>query len=158
MIKFILIRGQRNSGKTTTAGLVYTELLKICETKHNFNGKEVESNGLQLNKQTGALYDFKAILKNNGKSIGIVSAGDDRNELEKEINTFIRIGINLILCCSRSRDVKGSSYRMIKDKFFKENIILKEVWVSYSPNSEDKLIVKSKSVDEIINLIKKTMK
>jgi len=153
MTKFIIIRGQQNSGKTTTAGLVYIELLKICETRHIFDGKEVEVNSLKYNKNTGALFDFTAILKVNGESIGIISAGDIQNELENEINNFIKIGVNLIICCSRSRNVKGSSYRMIKSKFSKENNILKEIWVSYSPDDKDKLKVKTKSVSEIINHI-----
>lgn len=51
MAKFIIIRGTKDSGKTTTAGLVYIELLKIAETKHSFNGKDVETNSLEYNKE-----------------------------------------------------------------------------------------------------------
>lgn len=154
MTKFIIIRGQQNSGKTTTAGLVYTELLTICETtKHIFNSKEVEINSLQYNKNTGALFDFTAILMVNGKNIGIISAGDLPNELETEIKNLIKIGVNFIICCSRSRNVEGSSYRMIKSNFSKEYDILKEIWVSYSRDDKEKLKVKTKSVSEIIKLI-----
>lgn len=153
MTKFILIRGQQNSGKTTTAGLAYSELLKICEAKHIFNSKEVEINSLQYNKDTGALFDFTAILKLNSKSIGIISAGDLAEVLENEIKKFIKLKINLIICCSRSRNVKGSSYRMLTTKFSKEHNILKEIWVSYSPDEKDKLRIKAKSVSEITELI-----
>lgn len=153
MAKFILIRGQQNSGKTTTIGLVYNELLKISEKVHTFKDKEVEVNSLEFDKVTGETLDFTAIVKIGNKNIGLKSAGDVPKDLEKEINIFIKKGIDIIICCSRSRNVKGSSYRMIIDKFSKENIIIKEVWVSYSPNVDDKLIVKAKSVREIIELI-----
>lgn len=153
MTKFILIRGQQNSGKTITAGLAYSELLKICEAKHIFNGKEVEINSLQYNKDNGALFDFTAILNLNSKRIGIISAGDLPGDLETEINRFIKQGINLIICCSRSRNVAGSSYRMLTTTFSREHNILKEIWVSYSPDEKDKLRIKAKSVSEIIELI-----
>ena len=58
MTKLIIIRGQQNSGKTTTAGLVYSELLRISKKEHKFNGKDVEVNSLEFNKDTGTLLDF----------------------------------------------------------------------------------------------------
>ena len=153
MAKFIIIRGKGNSGKTTTAGLVYSELLKISETKHRFNGKDVESNSLKYKKDSGDLFDFISILTINSKKIGILSAGDVSIELEKNINSFINIGIEIIICCSRSRKVKGSSYKMIIDKFSKNNKIIKEVWVSYSANKADKESIKMHSVLEIIKIV-----
>lgn len=153
MAKFIIIRGQRDSGKTTTAGLVYSELLKISETKHRFNGKDVESNSLEYNKVSGDLIDFSAIVTINSIKIGISSAGDVPKELEKNINNFINKEIEIIICCSRSRNVKGSSYRMIIDKFSKNNKILKEFWVSYSENKADKESIKKHSVLEIIKIV-----
>lgn len=154
MTKFILIRGNKDSGKTTTAGLVYAELLNNCDDKHIFNGQETTINSLQYNNKTGALLDFTAILKVNNKSIGIISAGDIPKDLAIEINKMLNFGVNLILCCSRSRDVKGSSYRMIKDKFSEKLKILKEIWVAHSPNDIDKLQIKLKSVMELTKLIK----
>jgi hypothetical protein len=153
MAKFIIIRGQRDFGKTTNAGLVYSELLKISETKHRFNGKDVESNSLEYKKDSDELFDFSAILTINGKKIGISSAGDVPTELERIINNFINKGIEIIICCSRSRNVRGSSYRMIIDKFSKNNKILKEIWVSHSVNKADKESIKKNSVSEIIKIV-----
>ena len=158
MSKLIIIRGQQNSGKTTTTGLVYSELLKIAEIKHRINGKDVESNSLEYNKDSGDLIDFSAVITINSKKIGIISAGDDPNDLERKINNFIKKEIEIIICCARSRNVKGSSYRMIIDKFSKNNKILKEVWVSHSPNRDEKETIKKQSVSEIIKAVNEGIK
>lgn len=153
MAKLIIIRGHANSGKTTTSGLVYSELLKFAETKHKFNGKDVESNSLKYSKESGDLFDFIAILIINSKNIGIISAGDNAKDLKQEINNFINKGIEIIVCCARSRNVKGSSFRMIIDQFSQNHKILKEVWVSHADNKDDKVIVKKESVSEIIKIV-----
>jgi len=153
MAKFILIRGKQNLGKTTTAGLVYCELLKISEIKHMFNNKDVEVNSLEYNKDTGDLLDFNAIITMNSKRIGIISAGDDSTDLENKINDFMEIGTDIIICCTRSRSVKGSSQKMIIDNFSKNNKILKEKWVSHSPNKADKESIKRQSVSDIIKIV-----
>lgn len=158
MAKFIIIRGQENSGKTTTAGLVYSELLKLSEIKHLFNNKTVESNSLKYNKESGDLLDFKSILTISGKCIGIVSAGDSPSDLEKEIDNLISINIDVIICCARSRNVVGSSIRMIINKFSAKNEILKEVWVEYSQEKKDKETTKKQSVSEIVKVIKEYVK
>ena len=92
------------------------------------------------------------------KKIGIISAGDDPNDLERKINNFIKKEIEIIICCARSRNVKGSSYRMIIDKFSKNNKILKEVWVSHSPNRDEKETIKKQSVSEIIKAVNEGIK
>jgi len=153
MAKFLIIRGQENSGKTTTSGLVYSELLKFSETKHTFDNETVESNSLKYDKKSGDLLDFSSIITINGKSIGIVSAGDSPTDLEKEINSLININIDVIICCARSRNVEGSSFRMIINKFSAKNEILKEVWVEHSEEKKDKETKKKQSVSEIVKII-----
>ena len=153
MAKFIIIRGTKDSGKTTTAGLVYIELLKIAETKHSFNGKDVETNSLEYNKENGNLIDFKVILTIKSKKIGIVSAGDVANWLEKDIDNFIKENLDIIICCTRSRNVKGSGQRMIIEKFSINNQILKEVWSKRSPIKDDKEIIKIQSEAKLTQAI-----
>ncbi len=158
MAKFIIIRGKKDSGKTTTAGLVFIELLKISELKHLVNGKDVVSNSLEYNSDTGDLKDFSAILTINSKKIAIISAGDEVNPLANNINDFIANNINIIICCARSRNVKGSTYRMIIDTYTKDHQILKEIWVYYSIDKEDKDVIKKASVFEIFEIVNKYVK
>lgn len=153
MAKFIIIRGQRNSGKTTTCGIVYTELLRIAEVRHIFNDKDVETNSLEYNKENGSLKDFKAILTIKGKMVGIISAGDVADLLEKDINDLIDKKIEIIICCTRSKDVPGSSQRRINEKFTPNNQILIEVWSQKSQIEDDKEIIKMQSVFEIIKTV-----
>lgn len=153
MAKIILIRGERNSGKTTTTGLVYSELLKISEIEHKFNNKDVNKNSLSYNNKTGDLIDFNSIIKIKGKFIGIVSAGDVAEDLKAQLNIFVKINIDIIICCARSRNVDGSSYKMIITDFAKQNPILKEIWTKFSSEKEKKEAIKKQPVAEIINLV-----
>jgi hypothetical protein len=154
MAKIILIRGERNSGKTTTTGLVYSELLKISEKEHQFNNKSVTENSLVYDTKTGDLIDFNALIKINGKIIGIVSAGDVAKDLKAQLNIFIQVNVDIIICCARSRNVDGSSYKMIKTDFAKQNPILKEVWTKFSSKVEEKETIKTQTVEEILNVVK----
>ena len=153
MAKIIIIRGERNSGKTTTTGLVYSELLKISEKEHKFNNKTVIENSLVYDKKTGDLFDFNAVLTVKGKTIGIVSAGDVAEDLKFQLNIFIEIKIDIIICCARSRKVDGSSYKMILVDFSKQNPILKEVWTKFSPKKEEKETIKRQTVEEVLKQI-----
>lgn len=99
------------------------------------------------------LIDFKVILTIKSKKIGIVSAGDVANWLEKDIDNFIKENLDIIICCTRSRNVKGSYQRMIIEKFSINNQILKEVWSKRSPIKDDKEIIKIQSVLDIVKTV-----
>ena len=101
----------------------------------------------------GEILDFNTLLTIKRQKIGIVSAGDVAVDLEREINYFIGIEVEIIICCTRSRNVRGSSYRMIIDKFSKKNQIIKEVWVNYSQDISDKETIKKQQVSEIVKII-----
>jgi hypothetical protein len=59
-----------------------------------------------------------------------------------------------LICCARSRNQKGSAYRMILDDYSKEHKIIKEFWSEYSKDSKQKDSIKMKTVKGIIDLIK----
>lgn len=127
---FLIIRGKQNAGKSTTAALLYSELLKRpeCDPNHLFKDhtspifKLVSQNSLvPLGK--GTYWDFAAILTLivGGKTIrvAIISAGDIPNDLCNEIKDVLNQGllIDFIVCCSRTINKKGSSYRMLQDNY-----------------------------------------
>lgn len=152
-MKIILIRGTMNSGKTTTSGLVYSELVKISEKEHTFNRKKVTENSLQFN-QKNEVIDFTSVLIIGKLKVGIISAGDIAADLKCNIEVMISLDVDILICCTRSRNQKGSSYRMISDYFSKEHEIIGEFWIEFSKDPEQKNSIKQSTVKKIIDLIK----
>ncbi len=152
-MKIIIIRGTMNSGKTRTSGLLYSELVKIAEREHTFNGKAVIENSLKYNKKNDVL-DFTSVLLIGKLKVGIISAGDIAKDLKDNIKIMISLNIDILVCCARSKNQKGSAYKMILDDFSKEYKIIKELWTEYSNDPEQKNNIKKKTVQEIMNLIK----
>lgn len=152
MAELIVIRAGQNSGKTTTTGLVYQELLKQAEKVHVFNNKTVSVDSLQFN-DNGDTIDFTAILTIKNKKVGIVSAGDIASDTKKIITSLIEININIIICCARSVNRQGSTYRMLLDDFSQTNNIALEIFTEYSENKDLKSEVKNEVVDKIITKV-----
>jgi adenylate kinase family enzyme len=152
-MKIIIIRGAINSGKTTTTGLLYSELVNIAEIEHIFNGETVNTNSLKYNKR-GDVIDFTSVLIVGKIKIGIVSAGDVAKDLKHNIKIMISLNIDILICCARSVNKKGSAYKMIIDDYSKEHKAIKEIWTEYSEKFDQKKDIKKKTVNEIINLIK----
>ena len=142
-----------NSGKTTTSGLLYSELAKISEKEHTFNRKKVAENSLQFNEKNEVI-DFTSVLIIGKLKVGIISAGDIAADLKCNIEVMISLDVDILICCARSRNQKGSSYRMISDDFSKEHEIIGEFWIEFSKKPEQKNSVKQSTVKKIIDLIK----
>lgn len=149
MAELIIIRAGQNSGKTTTTGLVYQELLKQAEKVHVFDNQTVMEDSLSYN-QNGDTIDFTAILTIRNKKVGIVSAGDDAKSTKKMIEILIEINVNIIICCARSVNRQGSTYRMLLDDFSQTNNIALEIITMYCENKDLKNEVKKETVDKII--------
>jgi len=157
MSEIIIIRGYQNSGKTTTAGLVYQELLTICDKIHKFNDKDVFMDSLLYNDK-GETKDFTAILTFGKTTVGIKSDGDDAKNVKKGIEDFIELKIDIIICCARSRNVTGSVIRMIIDEFSDTNPIVLNKFTNYSINKDEKYKIKKETVGIIINKVKELSK
>lgn len=143
-----------NSGKTTTSGLLYSELVKIAKTKqHIFDGKKVKKDSLKFNDRN-EVEDFTSILEIGNLKVGIVSAGDVAKDLKVNIQMMIDSNVDILVCCARSKNREKSAYRMILNDFSKKHEIIKEFWVEYSDDSKQKNSIKMKTIKEIINLIK----
>ena len=149
MAKFIIIRGSQSSGKTTTAGLVYQRLLGLCDIKHKFNDAVAECDCLGY-PQNMATIDFTALLTYKGKTIGIISDGDVASEVRDKIKIFIKINVDIIICCARSRNKSGSTYRMIIDEFDGKNSIELEAWATYEDDEKFKFSSKKEIVTKVV--------
>ncbi|MES2132678.1 MAG: hypothetical protein V4506_10025 [Bacteroidota bacterium] len=148
MAELIIIRAGQNSGKTTTTGLVYQELLKHAEKEHVFNDVVVTRDSLEFN-DIGDTIDFTAILTIKNKKIGFASAGDDAKATKKKITIFIEIKIDIIICCARSINREGSTYRMLMEDFSATNNIALEIFTEYDENKSLKNEIKKTVVDQI---------
>lgn len=133
MADLIVLRGEKNAGKTTTCGFIYQDLLPIAQQNHLFNGINVNTDSLRFTKN-GTVIDFEAILTlPNGKIVSIISAGDDY-QLKAKLEDHIAKGVHTIICCTRSINRAGSTFRMIQDEFEPDNPIVLEQWVIRSTN------------------------
>jgi hypothetical protein len=112
MTKFLIITGTRDSGKTTTAGMVYKKLLpcakNVCLT--DGDGKVLTIDDPLL--EDGKPKDFIAYLEVNRKKVTIVSIGDYPDYLEQQIKIYLD-KVNYFVCCLRTRDREGSTRRML---------------------------------------------
>ncbi len=149
MAQLIIIRGGQNGGKTTTIGLVYQELLKHSELEHIFNDNIVTQDSLRYN-DNGETIDFTAILTINSKKIGLVSAGDVASHTKVRITIFIEMKIDIVICCARSVNRDGSTYRMILEDFSQTNNIALEIFTGYDENKLLKNEIKKTTVENIV--------
>lgn len=162
MENYIIIRAGVNSGKTTTAGLLFEEIRKTAEYSKIFNYRLIEQAELEYNEH-GGLYDFIGVLIINGKVIVIISRGDVAKDLEdlldklKQTEVILHLTsgrsnkIDLIICCARSQYRKGSTIEMLTKRIEEANSF--EVWPDWSENVENKLSIKRKAIETIISRI-----
>ena len=152
MADLIVLRGTINAGKTTTCGFIYQELLPICNQEHIFNTQTVHSDSLRFT-QNKTVIDFETVLTlQNGQLLSIISAGDNW-ELRGKLNAHIARNSSYIICCTRSRNRNGSTFRMIQDEFEPANPIVLEEWVPWSQNGILRTI-KATVVTNVVNFIR----
>ncbi len=161
-MKVIIIRGQENAGKTTTAALVYKELwLNHCEKEHYFNQKKVLKDSLEYN-ENGSFKDFTAILKWKNKEIkiGIASQADWAPTARKELDYLVKQeNVDVLIGCARSRDRPNSVYAVIKEELeLIGEFIPDKWWVKHSIDPAEKEIVKQSQIKEIVEEIKTLIK
>lgn len=119
-IKVLVLWGTANHGKTQTLNLVIRKLL------NNYQATLV-SGTLSSDIKT----DCWVVLEYNGKKIGIVTNGDDKQILRAGFNSLPN-NCDLYLCASRS---KGGSCDFITTKFQEDEIMWMEKWSVTSSNS-----------------------
>ncbi|MEY3498425.1 MAG: hypothetical protein RL308_94 [Bacteroidota bacterium] len=152
MADLIIIRGQQQSGKTTTTGMVYQALLRLSEPEHEFDNRLVSKDSLRFNSH-GSTMDFTAILTVKNKRIGIVSEGDIADFVRPKLRTIINRNVDIIICCARTRDRSGSTYRMILDEFASEHRIVSEIFTEFSENREEQFTIKEPIVNEVVETV-----
>lgn len=155
MAHFILIQGKRNSGKTTTAGLVYKELVKICESKHIFRREEVNYDSLRYHKN-GATRDFTAILLYGTLKICIATCTDKWSDAEERLNYLMQNNVDIVITCIRMIKKKNSTYKKIFENYLnnKSQNTYEFIKIQLPVVANDNYVTKLPLVDEIISIIK----
>ena len=100
------------------------------------------------------LLDFTSVLIIGKLKVGIISAGDIAKDLKLNIKLMISLEVDILICCARSRNQKGSSYRMISEDYAKDHKVIGEFWTEFSSDPEQKDSIKKTIVEKIIYLIK----
>ena len=150
MTKFLIITGTRDSGKTTTAGMVYKKLLpcakNVCLT--DGDGKVLTIDDPLL--EDGKPKDFVAYLEVNGKKVAIVSIGDYPDYLEKQIKIYLD-KVDYFVCCLRTRDREGSTRRMLITNY--SNYPKEEFRTVHSEDKSQMFSIKEEIVEKIVSVI-----
>ena len=147
-MELIIIRGRQNDGKTTTATLLHNVLIE-----YGANVKMVRTNGNYLSVGTW-MVDFQSVLDWGNKRIVIISEGDDKNRLSELMDGLINdYRPDIVVVCARSRDIDGSSYRMLTEKY--QDLIKpeNEFWTQFVDDYSRVMEVKRPIVELIINRI-----
>lgn len=150
MTKFLIITGTRDSGKTTTAGMVYKKMLPCAKNVRltDGNGIELSINNPLIDK--GEPMDFIAYMEVKGRKAAIASIGDYPEYLEKQIKVYLD-KVDYFVCCLRTRNREGSTRRMLLTNY--ANYPMEEFWTVHSENEAEKYSVKEEVVNKIVSAI-----
>ena len=153
MTKFLIITGTQNSGKTTTAGMVYHSLQHHADDENKVSLTDADGKILPIDHplmENGEPIDFIAEMKVKGKKVVIVSLGDYPEYLKRQIEIYLNEVVYFV-CCLRTRDRKGSTRRMLYTDY--ADYPKEEFWTEYSDDKYLKLKVKENVVERIKSAI-----
>ena len=126
-MKFIVLVGKDNTGKTTTLKKVIDELIakgaKIVNDPafNKFGSCVTSASQLPVSAQN----EITILLEYKNKRIGITTYGDTEDVLNTKIDLFIRVGCTHIICGSHP---DGSNvYTYLENTARKNNVKLTEV-------------------------------
>lgn len=147
-MELVIIRGRRDDGKTTTATLLHNELIG-----QGANVKMLKTDGNYLSVDNW-MVDFQSVLDLGKKRIVIISEGDDDDRLAELMESLIDdYRPDIVVVCARARDVEGSSYRMLTERY--EDLVKpeNEFWTEFADDRSKMLDVKRPIVELIVNKI-----
>lgn len=150
-MELIIIKGDTNSGKTTTAALVHNELAWYNHAKLIW--LMLDNHCIPVEKED-LVPNFRSAMVYKDKTICIVSHGDNLDYFEEYVNEIIPwYNPDILIVCSRT---SGYVCDKIWEKF--GSIIKDENIFTLTPNhksagEKDKVTVKKDLVSEIMNRI-----
>lgn len=121
-MKLLVVYGKIDSGKTHTMWLILSRLLNVGARliEPMYNVSEPLSYAEIMSKKT-SLPDFRALVEIHGKIIMLLSAGDYLNHpiwgFKEHMQWAKEHNVDYVICASRSRNIKGSVYRELRDNY-----------------------------------------
>ena len=108
-MKFIVLVGKGEKGKTTTLKEVIRKLIEggargTVASQNNFKGMKT-TDDIDVVLEKG---DVSVELTYNNQKIGITTFGDNRGSIEEKIVIFIRDNCDCIICASRPSGTSNS--------------------------------------------------
>ncbi len=163
MTKFFVIRGTQSAGKTTTCWLVYRYLSAMADEGKlqtiiiGNEWKDIPSTmpPMYYDKGEGqglGYVDFRAIVPVQGKRIGIISAGDFAEDFKLEVDTFLKKGVDYIICCNRSYNKTNSTFNVFETEYA-PNYPSEIFWVEWADDASQMMTAKQKTALCIIEHI-----
>lgn len=147
-MELIIIRGQRDGGKSTTSAMVHNALAK---KKANLLYFKLPCNEIEIGKKA---QDFFSMFEYLGKKVAIISKGDDAATLDYDMTILIdEYHPAIMVVCARSTNKPGSAYNMLKEKY--GNLIKKEniFWSQFDDDYAQIARCKADVVGRIMNRI-----
>lgn len=134
-MQIIVLRGKSNKGKTTTLNFVYDMISNM--------GANLIDHKETLGKNP---YDFKSVVKFNGKKIAFFTMGDYSQRLVEAIYGYEKLNCDILICAISTNNRKVRANKALNELRFNTIPIEKQV-------SEDKKLQMSlnqSDADEII--------
>lgn len=155
MTKFIIIKGNGNSGKTTTIWLTFLELLNQNAVV-NFFGRIY--NGTPLTPPTtlpapANRYDFVAEVTFKNKRIVLMSMGDVATAVDAELHKILPTNPDFVICASRSQNRGGSTWALFETKYLNTMYERICMWSEFADDPTYELVVKYSTVEAIIKYL-----
>ena len=148
--RLIIIRGNADTGKSTVAAYVHNMLVEMYKLNNIHAQIPIGNKDL--------VSTFHAILQIGGKRVSIISEGDIWNKLRQLLADAKKQEPDIIVLCLRSKNRKGSSYRMIATEesgLYAKRI---EIWTSFSSDESLRLPLKKAVAEVIVNKIVELLK
>lgn len=150
-MELIIIRGQRDGGKSTTSAMVHNALAK---KKANLLYFKLPCNEIEIGKKA---QDFFSVFEYLGKKVAIISRGDDAASLDYDMTILIdEYHPEIMVVCARSTNKQGSAYIMLTEKYGnlikKENIFWSQFDEDYSQIAKCKAEVVARIMNRINNI------
>lgn len=163
MKRMFVIYGKRDSGKTHTARLVLAHLLENgAEFDHLDNqSSSHQTTVAELLSHPEPIGDVCAFVRYNGKLIMVLSAGDELPSFCERMEFAQENGVDIVVCCARSRNNPNSVYREILDVYQNQQHLLTDddwFWIEKVDEKLQWLIDRNNIAIWIVNDIDKEFK
>lgn len=151
--RIVVVKSEMNSGKTTTIWMVFFALRALGATmgNHSLYAKEPSAPFPSCITDPGCAYDFYAEVNWKGKHIALFSYGDDKTDVEYEIDGILSsVQPDVLICASRT---KGDIWNLFETKYRNDMYPRIFIGAEWNSNSNMAILVKNATIEAIVKYI-----